>query len=310
MDRFQSCLVAQTPLAILVLVCSRQAVEKILAVRESDIAAATAIRECQRILAAHGHTILHEAMGGAPDDPDAVPWRRYPDDEVYDPVSHAQYFYHSHPQGKLPPNRRSPGRRREEPPRRARPEHGHFHLFLRGQGIPPGLSPMVFPEMALAGPVPAPQAAPGRRGVGDEIAHLVAISLDDRGAPIRLFTTNRWITGETWYRGGDILRMIDYLRFGGDLPSPLLNLWLVALLRLYRDDLADLLEQRDEEIVEWRWRWQRHGNVLDNPRLEVASYRDIDLEARLSAVEASSLEAPVAIWPRPRSLRMAEGWGD
>src|SRR6185437_13111396 len=129
--------------------------------------------------------------------------------------------------------------------------------------------------MALASIPTPPQAAPLRRGASDEIAHLAALSLDGTGAPIRLFTTNRWVTGETWYRGTDVLCMIDRFGTAGEgserAPSPLLNWWLGAVLRLFRDDLAELLEERDEAIVEWRWRWRRgrHGNVLDDTRLEI-----------------------------------------
>lgn len=272
------------------------------------------IRECQQQLALRGSTILREAMAGAAGEPAAaIAWRRYPEGEVYDPASHAQYFYHAHPSAKLPPRRGPAIRCGDEPRGRSGEEHGHFHLFLRKEGMPRGMTPLVFPETALAS-LSTPQAAPLRHGASDEIAHLVAISIDASGMPIRLFTTNRWVTGETWYRGADVLRMIDRFAIADDLPSPLLNRWLVALLQLYRDDLARLLEERDEAIIEWRWRWRRgrHGNVLDDARLEIASCCTIDLEARLAAIEAAALEPPWSTRPvtRPALPRMAEGWGD
>ena len=124
-------------------------------------------------------------------------WRHYPDGDVHDAVSHAQYFYHAHapePGGASPP---------------AGAEHGHFHTFMRQGGLSPGAHPLVMPELAIAGnpaaPFEAALSAPAPAGDPDEAwTHLVAIALDDRGRPLRLFTTNRWVTGETWYAAADV----------------------------------------------------------------------------------------------------------
>jgi hypothetical protein len=69
------------------------------------------------------------------------------------------------------------------------------------------------------------------------------------------------------------------------------------------------LRERDTAILEQRWR--RRGNVLEDLRLEITSSRDIDLDARLAAVERAIDEsAAVAGTGRaPRLPRMAEGWG-
>ena len=42
----------------------------------------------------------------------------------------------------------------------------------------------------------------------DALTHVVAISMDSKGRPLRLFTTNRWVTGETWYRADDVCKVI------------------------------------------------------------------------------------------------------
>ncbi|HEY8874835.1 MAG TPA: hypothetical protein VIM52_17535, partial [Stellaceae bacterium] len=72
---------------------------------ERETAAAAALRECREALAARGTTVIREATvigdargGGAADSAgDIVEWRHYPEGEVYDSASHAQYFYHRHP---------------------------------------------------------------------------------------------------------------------------------------------------------------------------------------------------------------------
>ncbi|MEE8172364.1 MAG: hypothetical protein V3T62_05480, partial [Alphaproteobacteria bacterium] len=38
----------------------------------------------------------------------------------------------------------------------------------------------------------------------DALSHIIGISMDAKGMPIRLFTTNRWVTGEAWYKARDV----------------------------------------------------------------------------------------------------------
>lgn len=61
-------------------------------------------------------------------------------------------------------------------------EHGHFHLF-------------------------APLGATG--GDAPRYTHLLAIGVDARGMPLRLFTTNRWVTDETWLPAERVIALIE-----------------------------------------------------------------------------------------------------
>jgi hypothetical protein len=269
---------------------------------EREAAATATLRECRAVFAARGSTVIREATSRDPADigadivADIIDWRHYPEGEVYDPASHAQYFYHRHP---------GPSRMRPAEPA----EHGHFHLFLRGEGMPAGITPLLLPELTIANaPLPR-QSAPLKRGGRDEVCHIAAIAVDGRGEPIRLFTTNRWVTGETWYRADDVVQMLDRFRVRGDRPSAPLNRWISALVCLFQPEIAALLRRRDKAILEQRWR--RRGNVLEDPRLEITSSFDIDLDARLAAVEAGAAEAAVPTDARSRARLppMAEGWG-
>ena len=68
-----------------------------------------------------------------------------------------------------------------------------------------------------------------------------------------------------------------------------------------------LLRNRDQAVMDWRWRWPRR-NAFEDTRLEIASSFAIDLEARLAAVEARGQAS--AKRRRQTSLpSMAEGWG-
>jgi hypothetical protein len=259
--------------------------------REREAAAAATLRECRRVLAVHGSTILDEVIDGVGE---IAAWQRYPAGEVYDAASHAQYFYHCH----SAPAASAPGG-----------EHGHFHLFLRAEGIPAGITPLVLPELAVANAAVPPQSAPLKRGDRDEVVHLVAIAIDWHGEPVRLFTTNRWVTGETWYCADDVIRMLDRFHVGGEMPSAVLNRWLGAIARLFQPEIAVLLRNRDKTVTDWRWR--RRANVFEDPRLETTSSFAIDLDARLAMAENAATEPAfkLAAPGRRRLPPMAEGWG-
>jgi hypothetical protein len=198
------------------------------------------------------------------------PGEHYPPGEVWDAETHAQYFYHAHPE-----RDREPG------------EHGHFHLFLGQGGMPAGLTPLVLPEMGLAPRShlaeradPGTHRSPRGRGGG---FHLIAISTDPTGRPVALFTTNRWVTGETWYRADDVIRMLDRFDFAV-ATAGVLDRWLAAVLRVLKPLIIELVQARDGAIMDWRRRRSRQLHVFDDRRLEIVSQRRIDFAAELEAL--------------------------
>jgi uncharacterized protein DUF6969 len=239
---------------------------------EAMAAAGAEVLECRRVLAKSGDSVLSEVLRGAAELGD---WTHHPAGDVYDPVSHAQYFYHAHPAGQRPAG-----------------EHGHFHSFLRPRGMPPGTRPLMLPELAIAdapaapaGPAVPPMPQPNQGVENDALSHLVAIAVDAGGRPLRLFTTNRWVTGETWYAAADVVAMLD--RFVIDLarPSWPLNRWISGLFRLFRPQMAALLQARDDTVMSWRRRHRGKVHVLEDRRLEIPSQLDIDVEDELRRID-------------------------
>jgi hypothetical protein len=210
---------------------------------------------------------------------------------VFDSTSHAQYFFHAHTRDSQPPS-----------------ERGHFHTFLRAEGMPGGVAPLLLPELAVADVAALPpQAAPLKRGERDEVSHLIAIAVDLRGEPIRLFTTNRWVTGETWYRAEDVTRMLDRFVIAESEPCAALNRWVGAMIHLFRPQIAALLQARDETVMAWRRRRRTH--VFEDPRLEITSSLDIQLDAQLALVDrARDRSGKGALRRVPALPPMAEGW--
>ena len=227
-----------------------------------------------RVLASTGRSLVSEALAATDG---FYEWRHYPEGDVYDPGTHAQYFYHAHPPGE-----------------RAASEHGHFHAFLRPRGMPSGVQPLMLPELAIPDapaqpldPVFQPARQPNQGEDNDRLSHLVAISMDASGVPIRLFTTNRWVTGETWYRAEDVLPMLDRFAIGNREPSEPLNRWITAMFALFRPEMRALLAARDAAIMNWRRRHRGKVHVFEDRRLEVASALSIDTEKQVRRVEAA-----------------------
>jgi len=214
--------------------------------------AAREVNLCMRVLAKTGDNVVGEVLRGAGP---FYEWRHYPSNDVYDSEFHAQYYYHAHP-----------------PEERVDGEHGHFHTFLRPLGMPPGIAP-----------VPLPDLEPDKDG-NDALSHLVGISMDKAGWPIRLFTTNRWVTGETWYKAADVIRMLDSFTIDHARPSWPLNRWITALLRLYRPAIEELLTQRDQTIATWQAA-NPDVFVYEDRRLEVTSEMEVSLPEYIQRVE-------------------------
>ncbi len=235
---------------------------------EAMAACGHAIAASEAALSASGAGIIAAALGGA----SMEAWRHYPAEDIYDPASHAQYFYHAH----------APAERGAE--------HGHFHTFLRARGMPAGVRPLVLPELAIAGSPEAPVAgpsAPQAHEDGEPWCHLIAIAMSPAGRPIQLFTTNRWVTGETWYGAADVVAMLDRFALGSAGPSPPLNRWITAMIGLFRPQIATLVAARDAAVMGWRRRRRGKVHVFEDRRLEVTSALEIDIATQIEAVETS-----------------------
>ena len=129
------------------------------------------------------------------------------------------------------------------------------------------------------------------------------------GEPIRVFTTNRWVTGETWYRADDVIKMLDCFKFSAVGGPALLNDWIAAIVTLFRPQIAWLLRQRDETVIGWRQR--RRRNVFEDIRLEVTSSFDIDLDAQISFLDQLQAGGDAGSASRSARLpRMTDGWGE
>jgi Domain of unknown function (DUF6969) len=139
---------------------------------------------------------------------------------------------------------------------------------MRPKGMPPGIGPGEVRDFV-------PSASDN-----EALSHLIAISMTPAGLPERLFTTNRWVTGETWYRAADVIGMLDRFVIDFDHPSRSLNDWLTAMVVLFRPQIEDLLIERDRVILQWQ---ADHADtdVFEDRRLEIISSIRISLHDQI-----------------------------
>lgn len=132
-------------------------------------------------------------------------------------------------------------------------EHGHFHVFQRHTGKP------------------------------DRFFHVIGISLDFRGLPINLFTTNAWVTGESMAPAPKVAKAARQfcVRARGRM-APIAR-WLTALLAIYAAEIAELAHQRDHKLNRLGHSGRTRKDILQDRRVRVLSQRRIHLLAHLNS---------------------------
>ncbi len=199
-----------------------------------------------------GYHVLANVLASSGEEPFSQ-WQHYPPGDIQDSDSGSIWFYHAHSEDEI-----------------ARPwnEHGHFHLFRYTEKLRPDAA-------ALALPAEINEEKGG-------LCHLVAVSFDPNGLPVRIFTTNRWVSGEWMYPAKDVIPLLDeYAMVGKDYE--LTSRWLCALLKLYRPQIEWALHERDRKIAELG---ANNPDFAEDKAIEVLSAVEFDLAAQIDGIEA------------------------
>ena len=130
-------------------------------------------------------------------------------------------------------------------------EHGHFHLFRRDEAIG-----------------------------GTNLCHLIGLSMDRHGQLIRLFTTNRWVTEETWQSADQVIQNLASFRIDHARPSWPTNRWVTAMVILFAPQIAELVRARDRALDQWRNRYPDR-DVFEDHELSVLSDRWITVPGQI-----------------------------
>jgi len=213
---------------------------------ETMAAAGEQILKCYHVLEKSGSNIVGEVLRGQGM---FYELEHYPKGDVFDRDSHSQYYYHSH---------------------RAN-EHGHYHTFLREDGMPAGCRPATQSEAAFM------------QERDDKLSHLIAISMNRAGYPIGLFTTNRWVAADNWYAADDVIRMLGAFEMDLAWPSWPVNVWITAILRLFRPQIVDLVRKRDAVVAEYQAN-HPDEDAFESRECDIPSFQKISVARQINRV--------------------------
>jgi hypothetical protein len=190
-------------------------------------------------LHASGRSLMERVLPSDGSPPEI--WLHYPTEDAVGGPMGARWFYHCHDGGSRPAD-----------------EHGHFHLFVARRALPRRTRPLIAP-------------AGGRRPRPSTV-HIAALIVDRDGLPRRWLATNRWVTDEWLYPAAAIAPLLPHIAFAGADGDALVNAWLGAMVRASAPILADLLVDRDRQLI-------CRDPVGEDRTVEIVAQRSVDLDA-------------------------------
>ncbi|TAM55908.1 MAG: hypothetical protein EPN57_00620 [Paraburkholderia sp.] len=214
--------------------------------------AAARLVQCYETLAKRNENLLQHVVG----DSAFECWRRYPCDDVIDPRSGFQYFYHAH----------SPDDRPDAI------ENGHFHTFAR-----------LDHRTRRVDDWPVPPLAQGGKSEWDPTSvHLVAVSVDAHGLPTDIFTVNQWVTGDRWCDDASVARLASAFDVDGARPA-LVSAWLGSIFALYEAEIRGLIRDRGKRVQALIASHGPDYRITDDRAVEMLSARPLSFSADVEA---------------------------
>jgi len=202
------------------------------------------------------HQQIHQQHGGPhnfmlahslhEDDAPFTAMRHYPKGDRIDYASGGQYFYHCH---------------REDMDTE---EHGHFHVFVRKSGWPKSYRLPQIPERDKYMKAP--------------MTHVISISLNRYGQPIRLFTVNRWISHECWFEAERLGRLSQKFSVQPKKNPEwqVMDIWVENFIHLFMPQILWLQQERDKTIAK-----VKSADPYHDETVEELSSLPIDLQKQV-----------------------------
>ncbi len=218
--------------------------------RKIQMAAAETVIESIVAMAQEGKPMMQRVL---PEE-DIKWWEHYPEFDARSKKCKARWYYHVHKPGSRDPD-----------------EHGHFHLFLDKTQIKKSSRSIAKPDYS-------------KNKKKARVSHLIALSIDKNGIPREWFTTNRWVTDEWMYPAKVMADHIQLYDVDDTAEDKLVNKLITAMVRLYSDEIEELLHERDAKLKEIGA--NRKHPELYNKGHEVLSSCTIDLDAKIESLDA------------------------
>ncbi len=179
-------------------------------------------------------------------------WAHYPDKDARDAKTKSRWYYHMH----------APGNRDAS-------EHGHFHLFLHRTQMEEGLSTIAQP--------------PEGENAKAFVTHITGLSINRQGLPTSWFATNRWVTNEFMYSAPDMIAHLDRYNVDQTKQDETVNRFLTAMVALYRDEISDMLLERDQALADLSAAQDGDPKLYEKGN-EVLAVRPIDLDQKIESL--------------------------
>lgn len=129
-------------------------------------------------------------------------------------------------------------------------EHGHFHVFKRN---------------------PLDQS---------KFTHLIGVSLSQKGMPVRIFTTNQWVTGEQFQWADHVMRDVrDFQVQAKGRMAPIAR-WLSAFIKLFEEEIEQIVLARDLKLASLSEK-RALKEVLEMKEHHILTQCNIDLMGQL-----------------------------
>ena len=131
-------------------------------------------------------------------------------------------------------------------------EHGHFHLFKRDQTHL------------------------------EKFHHLIGIALDSKGLPVRIFTTNQWVTGESMAKAPTVLKLLKEFKFSAKGRASPIARWISSFVKLFYFEMENLILKRDQKIDQLSIKMGKRSKAIESKKHSVITQCKINLMDRLS----------------------------
>jgi len=151
-------------------------------------------------------------------------------------------------------------------------EHGHFHVF-----------------------------APSNRAdcpSDQRYTHIAGLSVDAHGMPLRVFTTNQWVTAECWEDADRVCTLARQTALKDARPHNV-GKWLDAVLNFFRPQIDLVTHMRDARAKALMERGRTH--LLEDRRTHILSQCRIDFSTQIVALEELGADAPSAAARKSRA---------
>lgn len=128
----------------------------------------------------------------------------------------------------------------------------------------------------------------GASSEGDELVHLVGVSIDAYGLPTRLFAPNCWATDDRWHPADALRGLLDRFTCESAPRRYAACAALPAMLRLFRPQIDALLDARDAAVA-------RDARVLADRSTRLLAEVEVSIDAQIAEVErclAAAREQP------------------